>query len=78
MTGLVDKDVRTTVVNIFYVLKKTEEKHEQDEKRNGWDLNQTESLEAKNTSEMKKILDRSNRLDTEPRMNVKAHCNNPR
>ena len=43
-----------------------EEKHEQDEKRNGWDLNQTESLKAKNTSEMKKILNRSNRLDAEP------------
>ena len=52
-------------MNVFYVLKRTEEKHEQDEKRNGWDLNQTESLEAKNTSEVKKILDRSNRLDRE-------------
>lgn len=60
MTGLVDKDIKTTIV-----LKRTEEKHEQDEKRNGWDLNQTESLEAKNTSEVKKILDRSNRLDRE-------------
>jgi len=52
-------------VNVFYVLKRTEEKHEQDEKTNGWDLNQTESSEAKSTSEVKKILDRSNRLDTE-------------
>ena len=65
MTGLVDKDIKTTIVNVFYVLKRTEEKHEQDEKRNGWDLNQTESLEAKNTSEVKKILHRSNRLDRE-------------
>ena len=65
MTGLVDKDIKTTIVNVFYVLKRTEEKHEQDEKRNGWDLNQTESLEAKNTSEVKKILYRSNRLDRE-------------
>ena len=65
MTGLVDKDIKTTIVNVFYVLKRTEEKHEQDEKRNGWDLNQTESLEAKNTSEVKKILHRSNRLARE-------------
>lgn len=63
------------------MFKKTEEKHGQDEKRNGWDLNQTESLEAENTSEMKKILERSNRLDTEQpeqRMNLKTHSNNLR
>lgn len=42
-------------------------KREHHEKKNGWDLNQTDSLEAKGKKKIfnENLLDRINRLDTE-------------
>lgn len=63
MIELVDKDIKTNKYIPHVQENRRKYKHE---KRNGQNLNQTASLEAKNISDMKKILDRINsRLDTE-------------